>query len=1172
MTQHPFVHLHVHTQYSLLDGAIRVSDLLARAHEYEMPAVAMTDHGNMYGIIDFYQQARKIGIKPIIGCELYVAPKSRLDKTAGYSGDNAHHLVVLAKDLTGYQNLVKLTSIGYLDGFYYRPRVDKDALRDHREGLIALSACLHGELAAKLLKGNKEAAEQAAREYQDIFGRENFFIELMQNGLTEQDLVNDQLINLAKRLDIGLVATNDCHYLTRNDAEAHEILLCIQTGKTIHDKDRMRFSTNQLYFRSQEEMARLFQHVPEATANTVRIAERCDVNLELGKFILPKFELKDNQGTLDDLLCDEARNGLEKLFPVILAKAGSDAENEIRRTYLDRLNHELTIIRNMGFAGYFLIVADFVNYAKQRNIPVGPGRGSAAGSLAAYSLGITNIDPIAYDLFFERFLNPDRVSMPDIDIDFCPEGRDEIIRYVKEKYGSDKVAQIITFGKMQARAVIRDVGRVIGMPYGEVDRIAKLVPEGVNVSLNAALAAEVRLKEEINNSPEIKKLIGLAQSLEGLNRHASTHAAGVVVSDVPLVERVPLYKNPKDNEDIVTQYSMNDLQAVGLTKFDFLGLKTLTVINDVVQSIREDRQIDLDINALALDDALTYQLLSRGDTDGIFQLESSGMKDILVSMKPDCIADVIALIALYRPGPMSMVPEFISRKQGKTKITYEINQLKPILEETYGVILYQEQVMQIAVTVGGYSMSEADTLRKVMSKKKASDMEKEKPKFIAGAGGKSIQESKARKIWEKMETFAEYGFNKSHSTAYAMISYQTAYLKAHYPEYFMAALLSSEKDNRDKIIKYINDCKEMGISVLPPDINQSRKIFRAWEGRIRFGLAAVKNVGEGAIESIIEERTLRGPYLSFEDFCGRTDLRKVNKRVIESLIKCGAFDTIEGNRLHLLSIYEDTLSYAQKRNKDISNGQISLFESFFDESAASNLPGESSSSAKGTVAEACPISESGEDLQTLLAYEKETLGFYITGHPLSRYQEVLSQNNVIPSSEITAFHDKRDLLVCGMVVGIREVKTKKKDTMAYVQMEDMQGTYTAIFFAEAYMNAYSLIHGDKPLLLRCYSDSQDEETKVIVNEVQALEVFLRGLSKDSSIHIYLDADVHTDHDVSNLKRVMETLQGGPHKAFLHLLTDSGDTFISLGRGYCISDDLADEISNVIKGAYVKYLN
>jgi len=1177
MSANNFVHLHVHTQYSLLDGAIRIGDLFAKAKEYGMSAIAITDHGNMYGAIDFYQQAQKNGIKPIIGCELYVAPQSRFEKTAGYSGDNANHLVVLAKNLTGYQNLIKLTSIGYLEGFYYRPRIDKEVLRQNHEGLIGLSACLHGEISSKLLKGRRQEAEEAAKQYQDIFGPEDFYIEIMENGLAEQDVVNRQLIEIGKKLNINLVATNDCHYLTKENAEAHEILLCIQTGKTINDSDRMKFSTNQLYLKSPEEMAQSFDQLPEAIENTSRIAERCNVTLELGKFFLPNFEIKDSEETLDERLTKEAERGLANLFPLILKQAKNESEHDaLRSQYQERLYHELNIIKNMGFAGYFLIVSDFVRYAKEHDIPVGPGRGSAAGSLVAYALEITNIDPIKYCLFFERFLNPDRISMPDIDIDFCPEGRDDIIRYVKNKYGSDKVAQIITFGKMQARAVIRDVGRVIGMPYGEVDRIAKLIPEILNMTLEGALKSEPRLTEEMNKSPEVRRLIDLAKALEGLNRHASTHAAGVVVSDVPLVERVPLYKNPKDNEDIVTQFSMNDLQTVGLTKFDFLGLKTLTVINDVIQAIKEDYQIDLDVNALSLDDPLTYQLLSKGDTDGIFQLESSGMKDILVNIKPDCIEDVIALIALYRPGPMSMVPDFISRKQGKTKITYEIPQLKEILEETYGVILYQEQVMQIAVSVGGYSMSEADTLRKVMSKKKATDMEKEKPKFLAGAVRKNIPEAKAQKIWEKMETFAEYGFNKSHSTAYAMVSYQTAYLKAHYPAYFMAALLTSEKDNRDKIIKYINDCKEMDIAVLPPDINQSRKIFRAKEKSIRFGLAAVKNVGEGAIESIIEARTAQGDFNSYKDFCCRIDTRKVNKRVIESLIKCGGFDSIEGNRIQLLSTYEDVLSESQKRNKDISNGQASLFDflggggipDMGEESANRNLP-----IIIDSIRDSSNNGNNEEDQQVLLAYEKETLGFYITGHPLAKYLDKLSNHSshISFSSDLGTIKDKRDLLICGIVVNIKEMKTRKKDTMAYVQMEDMKGTFTAICFSDAYMKSYSLVHSDKPLIIKGYADPQDEEIKVIANEILDLDDFLRGYTKESTIHIYLLQESHKSRDINMLKDILFAYPG-PHEAFLHLLNHETDTVVSLGGKYRICQELEDNINRMITDICVKYIN
>ena len=729
----------------------------------------------------------------------------------------------------------------------------------------------------------------------------------MENGLPEQKTANEELIRLARELSIPLVATNDCHYLNRDDAEAHEVLLCIQTGKTMEDQDRMRFSSDHFYLKTAEEMKESFSYCPEAIENTIKIAERCNLTLDFDNVYLPHYRI-DREISLEEFLREKAKAGLEDLFrnvPYI-------SENGDRETYNNRLQMELEIINKMGFAGYFLIVSDFVNYAKSNGIPVGPGRGSGAGSLVAYAIGITTIDPIRYKLFFERFLNPERKSMPDFDIDFCIEGRDEIIRYVMNKYGADKVAQIITFGTMQAKAVIRDVGRALNMPYGEVDKIAKMVPNILNISLDTAIEMEPRLQEEERKNEKVKKLLTLSRSLEGLNRHSSTHAAGVVISDIPLVERVPLCKSP--NDDVVTQFSMNDLQKVGLTKFDFLGLRTLTVIRDALRFIRENRGIEIDIDKLPLDDKLTYQLLMRGDTDGVFQLESSGMKEILVSMKPDCIEDVIALIALYRPGPLKsgMVQEFISRKQGRTRIVYELPQLESILKETYGVILYQEQVMQIAVVLAQYTMGQADSLRKAMGKKDAAEMEKVKPQFMAGAKKNKIPDAKAKKIFEQMETFAGYGFNKSHSAAYAMISYQTAYLKAHYPVEFITALLTSEKNSRDKIIKHISGCKDMGIEILPPDINESVNDFSVSGERIRFGLGAVKNVGAGAVESIINSRTSDGKFTSFTDFLSRVDLRKINKRVVESLIKCGAFDSLGNTRRELMEDYERAMDFVLK--------------------------------------------------------------------------------------------------------------------------------------------------------------------------------------------------------------------------------------------------------------------
>src|SRR5664280_1143657 len=1040
MKHSDFVHLHVHTQYSLLDGMIRLEDLFKKAREYKMPAIAITDHGNMFGAIDFYQQAYKQGIKPIIGCELYVAPHSRTDKSSSSIGETARHLVVLVKNMQGYKNLMKLTTAGYLEGFYYRPRVDKELLKECHEGLIASSACLHGEIASLIMQGNMEEAKKVAGFYQAIFGEGNFFLEIMENGISEQKIANAGLIEISKELSIPLVATNDCHYLERDHSEAHNVLLCIQTGKTIEDTDRMRLSTDQFYFRSPEEMHQLFSLTPEALSNTVSIAEKCNLSLEFGKFYLPNFEIKDPEESLNEYLERKAREGLEKLFPLILKDQKED-ESKIKEKYEKRLSEELEIIKSMGFAGYFLIVSDFVKHAKHNNIPVGPGRGSAAGSLVAYALRITNIDPIRYGLFFERFLNPNRISMPDIDIDFCPEGRDEIIKYVTQKYGQDKVSQIITFGKMQAKGVIRDVGRALNIPYGEVDKIAKLIPNVLNITLNDAIKMEPRLAQEEKNNPHIAKLMAMSRILEGLNRHASTHAAGVVISDVPLVERFPLC-SPKD--DIVYQYSMNDIQSVGLTKFDFLGLKTLTVIKNALNFIKESKGIEIDIDNLPLDDKKTYKLLMKGETDGVFQLESSGMTDLAVNIQPDHIEDIIALIALYRPGPMKMKPEFISRKQGKTKISYELPQLEKILKETYGVILYQEQVMQIAGAIGGYTMTEADTLRKVMGKKMVSAMEKEKPKFLEGAKKQKINESKARTIWEQMETFAEYGFNKSHSTAYAIIAYQTAYLKAHYPAEFMAALLTSEKDNRDKIIKYMNACKEMGINILPPDLNESQRDFSISGDNIRFGLAAIKNVGLAAIDSIISVQKDE-KFSSFMDFLTRVDMRKVNKRVIESLIKCGAFDSLGYKRSPLMQHYEEAIDEAQRNQKEKLSSQSSFFEQF---------DSGDSSGENGAKSYQIPDDVPEWDHKKLLSIERETLGFYITGHPLLRFADRLKLVTNTDSSNLNTKRDKDTVIIAGVVSNITEKPTKRKDIMCYITLEDLQGSVNIISVSYTHLRAH----------------------------------------------------------------------------------------------------------------------
>jgi DNA polymerase-3 subunit alpha len=1123
-----FVHLHVHTQYSLLDGTIRLDDLFRKAKEYQMPAVAMTDHGNLYGAVDFYKHAYKQGIKPIIGCELYVAPKSRLDRAGYGAGESAHHLICLAKNMQGYRNLMKLSTDGFLSGFYYRPRIDKELLTRHHEGLIGMSACLHGEIATQILRGNEEDALRIANQYRQIFGEGNFFIEIMENGLPDQKKANEGLIRLAQRHGFPLVATNDCHYLNRDDDEAHEVLLCIQTGKTMEDADRMKFGTDHFYFRSAEEMKQLFAYCPEAIENTVRIAERCNVTFEFGHFLLPHFEVGPDE-TLDERLKRQAQQGLESLLPTLL----KDQDGKLRAEYEKRLHHELEIIRSMGFAGYFLIVSDFINYARQKNIPVGPGRGSAAGSLVAYATGITRIDPIRYNLFFERFLNPDRISMPDIDTDFCPEGRDEIIRYVTEKYGHDKVSQIITFGKLQAKAVVRDVGRAMNISYGEVDRIAKLIPNVLNIKLEEAVKREPRLRDEENNNPNINKLLTLSRALEGLNRHSSTHAAGVVISDLPLVERIPLCKSPKG--DVVTQFSMNDISDVGLTKFDFLGLKTLTVIKDTLHFIQEVRGVDIDIDSLPLDDRKAYELLMRGDTDGIFQLESAGMKDILVRMKPDCIEDVIALIALYRPGPMENVPEFIARKQGRTKILYEVPELEPILRETYGIIVYQEQVMQIAVSIGNYTMSEADTLRKVMSKKKTEEMElKEKPKFLEGAHKKRIPEAKAVKIWEQMETFGKYGFNKSHSTAYAIISYQTAYLKAHYPAEFMAALLTSEKGNRDKIISHIGSCREMGLNVLPPDINESMSDFTVVGGHIRFGLAAVKNVGGGAIDSIIQARRKDGPFSSIVDFCDRVDPKRVNKRVVESLIKCGAFDSSGHRRRQLMACLEEIMDKVQRRQKERASGQGSLLDQF-----------ESGEDKPSSVTAGISIPELPEwDHKELLLSEKETIGFYITGHPLSRYTDVLGLIVNADSGNLARRADRESVMIAGIVGSIREVTTKRKETMAYVTFEDLKGSSTVIFFPEVYRKHYDLLHGEEPLLIRGTVDIAEDSAKVLAMEVSPLAAAAE--KPYSAVYVTVDMTRSSLEDIDTLERRLRQFPG-KHDGYIRLVDEQSETVIYLGQ-------------------------
>ncbi len=1067
---HDFVHLHVHTQYSLLDGAIRLNDLIAKCKEFGMDTVAITDHGTMHGALEFYVKATKAGVKPIIGCEFYIAPASRFEKNAKRAGDAAYHLVLLAMNRAGYQNLMKLTSLAQTEGFHYKPRIDKEILARHHEGLIALTACLHGEIPHYLGKGDMQTAREQLLFYKDLFG-DRLYLELQENGIPEQAVVNKGLMQLAAELDVKLVATNDCHYLNRPEAHAHEVLLCVQTGKTINDDSRFKFSTDELFFKSPAEMEKSFAFCPEAIRNTRIVADRCSLELEFGQNHFPIFPVPEGE-SLNSVFEKQSRSGLTQRLAFIRKHGTLTPEQE--KIYQDRLEHEIDVIKKMGFPGYFLIVADFINWAKSKNIPVGPGRGSGAGSLVAYCLRITDIDPIPYGLIFERFLNIERKSMPDFDIDFCQERRGEVLHYVQEKYGgAENVAQIITYGTMKARAVIRDVGRALAMPYGEVDRIAKLIPEQLKITIRDAIEQEPRLVDIMKHDPKVAELLEVAQVLEGLARHTSTHAAGVVISPLPMVEYLPVCKGQKD--EILTQYDMKYTEMTGLIKFDFLGLKTLTVIDRALKLIEGDIGLKLEINAIPMDDRKTFDLLCRGDALGVFQLESSGMRNLLTSMQPEVFSDLIALVALYRPGPMEsgMLGTFVDGKHGKIPVTYPLPQLKPVLEETYGVIVYQEQVMKIANVLANYSLGDADILRRAMGKKIPEVMNQEKEKFMAGAKKNNIPEEKAAYIFDLMAKFAGYGFNKSHSAAYALIAYQTAYLKAHYPAQFMAALLSCDVNNTDKVVLYINECKDHHIEVLPPDINESSKDFTVINDRIRFGLAAVKNVGDAALDSIIEERTQARPYLSLADFCARVDLRRVNRRVIESLIKAGAFDSLKARRSQFFAILDQALEQAQAAQRDKLSGQISLFEVMAPEKTAIfseiDLP---------------DIPEWEE--KTRLAFEKETVGFYITGHPLDNFRNEIKAVTDHDFTSLEEISDGQPVRIGGMIQSIKDHKSKKGDRMAFLTMEDIASSCEVVVFPETFARCSHLLKGDEPLIIQGTVKKDERGAKIIADDIDSL--------------------------------------------------------------------------------------
>jgi len=1124
-----FVHLHLHSQYSLLDGAIRFPQLFDRLSASGVNSVALTDHGNMYGAVDFYRQAKAYGIHAVIGCEVYVAPESRLIKKKISRRDTSNHLVLLAKNQTGYQNLIRLVSLAFMEGFYYKPRIDHELLEKYHDGLIALSACLKGEVPSLILNNQMDEARKRLRYYKGLFGEGNFYVEVQKNGISEQDKVNDTILEMARSEKIPPVATNDCHYLEREDAKAHEILLCLQTGKTLTDTSRMKFQTNEFYVKTPEEMIAAFSNVPEAIENTLKIAEKCDVNLDFQGYHFPAIRMEKDLNH-ETYLKKIAEEGLEAYFKRMNA-SGKPVDETV---YRERLHYELETIIEMGFADYFLIVSDFIGYARKNNIPVGPGRGSAAGSLVSFSLGITEIDPIPYKLMFERFLAPGRVSMPDIDCDFSDEKREQVIEYVAEKYGHDRVAQITTFASMRAKAAVKDVGRVMGLPYGEVDRVAKLIPDTPKVTLEEAFKQEPKLHEAVRTDPKISDLFRVARTLEGLNRHNSTHAAGVVISGKPLMELLPLCLGKKD--EILTQYDMNCVESVGLVKFDFLGLSTLSLIDRSVELIKAVRDADFDIKSIPLDDKKTFALLRKGYVGGVFQLENAGMRDLLIRMKPKKFEDLIDLLALFRPGPLQsgMVDDYIKRKNNSKKISYDIEQLREILGDSYGVILYQEQVMQIVMKLAGFSPSDADRLRKAMGKKKAEEMAKLREKFIEGAVENSIPSEKAAHLYDQMAQFAKYGFNKSHSTAYALITYRTAFLKAHYPTEFMAALMSVEMGNADKLSRYIEEARGMGIDVQPPDVNKSGLDFIVEGEKIRFGFEGVKNVGQGAAQLIVDERESQGGFTSILDFCGRLDLRKVNKRVLESLIKCGAFDTMGISRARLFAALDEILDIAQREQKQRKSRQKSLFGE--GDGTSGSLPEDY----------VCPEVEEWPQSKRLL-YEKELLGIFLTGHPLMAFEEKLKTLGVTAIGDVTRELNRKKVKIAGVVVVSKEITTKKgNERMAFVTVEDHTGTMEVLVFPSVFKPVAIYLLPDTPLLVEGTVDMSGDVAKIKAVSVTPLE----DAKIVKPIHIHVPADKVNPENIFAFKHLLEECRG-QHPVYMHLVIEANrEAVIALPEHLC----------------------
>ena len=1125
-----FTHLHVHTEYSLLDGSNKINEYVSRVKELGMDSAAITDHGVMYGVIDFYRAAKAAGINPILGCEVYVAPGSRFDREVGSGDDRYYHLVLLAENNQGYQNLMKIVSKGFVEGFYYKPRVDLELLREYHEGLIALSACLAGEVARYLQKGMYEEGKKAALRYQEIFGEGNFFLELQDHGIPQQQMVNQQLMRMHQETGIQLVATNDVHYTYETDADSHDILLCLQTGKKLTDTDRMRYEGGQYYVKSEEEMAVLFPYAPEALENTHKIAQRCHVDIEFGNTKLPRYDVPDGYTSWEYLnkLC---REGLEERYDPVTEELES------------RLDYELTTIKNMGYVDYFLIVWDFIKYARDHEIMVGPGRGSAAGSLVAYTLGITQLDPIRYDLLFERFLNPERVSMPDIDVDFCFERRQEVIDYVVRKYGKDCVVQIVTFGTLAARGVIRDVGRVLDMPYAQVDTIAKMIPQELNITIDKALEMNPELKKTYDEQEDVHHLIDMAKRLEGLPRHTSMHAAGVVISQKEVDEYVPLSR--AQDGTIVAQFTMTTLEELGLLKMDFLGLRTLTVIQNAVKMVEKDKGITLDMQHIDYDDGKVLASLGTGRTDGVFQLESSGMKSFMKELKPQSLEDVIAGISLYRPGPMDFIPQYIRGKNRPDTIRYDCPQLEPILSPTYGCIVYQEQVMQIVRNLAGYTLGRSDLVRRAMSKKKASVMEKERQNFVygneqegvPGCIANGISEKTANKIYDEMTDFAKYAFNKSHAAAYAIVAYQTAYLKYYYPVEFMAALMTSVIEMPAKVAEYIQVCRQMGIQILPPDINNGERGFSVDQGRIRYGLSAIKSVGRPVIEALVKERRENGIYRTLSDFIERNS-GQVNKRAIENFIKAGALDCLPGNRQQKMLVYSRVVDHISQNKKNSMAGQMSLFD----------LVGEEDKKAYEI-----SMPDVGEYAkEVILAFEKDVLGIYLSGHPLEQYRGILEKNisakttDFQPDEEtgLSGVMDNQKVVVGGMVTEKTIKYTKNNKVMAFVTLEDLVGTVEVVVFPRDYEKYQSLLDEDARVLIQGRVSAEDDKaSKLILERVRTFEEVPRELWLQ-----FDDRDAYADREA----HLLEELRAVPGNASVVIYLKDVKAMKKLPAGYRVA--------------------